>query len=102
MKMRRSVIGLGLGAAGCAGLVVPAGAGETCIADWSVAAGVVRKEGLATVEQLSQLARSSGAGEIVKTTLCEGEGSYRYRIVVKDGKGQLKSLVVDAKKPFAR
>lgn len=76
--------------------------GETCIADWSVAAGVVRKEGLITVEQLLQLAKKSGAGDIVRTTLCEGGGSFVYRIVVKDGKGQLKSIVVDARKPFAR
>ncbi len=35
-------------------------AGETCMADWSLAASVVRKEGLATVEQLSKLAHKRG------------------------------------------
>jgi hypothetical protein len=84
------------------GAAAPAQAGETCIDDWSVAAGVVRKEGLATVEQLSQLAKKSGVGDIVRTTLCEGAGAFTYRIVVRDGKGQLKSLTVDARKPFTR
>ncbi len=85
-----------------AGASVPARAGETCISDWSVAAGVVRKEGLATVEQLLQLAKKSGTGAIVRTTLCEDGGSYVYRIVVKDGQGALKTISVDARKPFAR
>lgn len=80
----------------------PAGAAESCFADWSVAAPIVKTEGLATVEQLSQLARSSGSGEIVKTTLCRSDAGYVYRVVLKDGKGQLKTLSVDARKPFAR
>ncbi|MEQ1712665.1 MAG: hypothetical protein ABL908_14865 [Hyphomicrobium sp.] len=77
-------------------------AGETCMADWSVAASVVRKEGLTTVEQLLKLAHKSGAGDIVRTTLCEDGGTYVYRLVVKDRNGQLKTLTVDARKPFAR
>ncbi len=85
-----------------AGAVTSAHAGESCFADWSVAAPVVKKEGLATVEQLSQLAKSSGSGDIVRTTLCQDKGDFTYRIVVKDGKGQLKTLNVDARKPFAR
>lgn len=81
---------------------VAAEAGDACFADWSVAAGVVKKEGLATVEHLSSLAKTAGTGDIVRTTLCEENGRFVYRIVVKDGKGQLKSLTVDARKPFAR
>lgn len=77
-------------------------AAETCMADWSVAAAVVRKEGLTTVEQLMKLAHKSGAGDIVRTTLCEDAGTFVYRLVVKDRNGQLKSLTVDARKPFAR
>lgn len=83
-------------------LAGPAGAGETCFTDWSVAAPLVKKEGLATVEQLSQQARATGTGDIVRTTLCQDGSSFSYRIVVRDGKGQLKSLVVDARKPFQR
>lgn len=85
-----------------AAATVSAHAGETCMADWSQAASVVRKEGLTTVEQLLKLAHKSGAGDIVRTTLCEDAGTYVYRLVVKDRNGQLKTLTVDARKPFAR
>ena len=80
----------------------PARAGETCIADWSVASAVVKKEGLATVEQLLQMAKKSVAGSIIRTTLCHDDGAFVYRIVVKDAKGQLKTINVDARKLFAR
>lgn len=82
--------------------VAAARAGETCMADWSVAASIVRKEGLTTVEQLINLANKSGTGSIVRTTLCETDGNYVYRIVVKQDNGKLKSMTVDARKPFAR
>lgn len=77
-------------------------AGETCMADWSVAASIVRKEGLTTVEQLIKLAASSGAGSIIRTTLCDTDGKYVYRIVIKGDDGKLKTMIVDARKPFAR
>ncbi len=77
-------------------------AGETCMNDWSVAAVVVRKEGLTTVEQLTKLAAKSGAGNIIRTTLCDVDGTYVYRIVLKEENGKLKSMTVDARKPFAR
>lgn len=85
-----------------AGMTAPVLGDQTCHADWSVAAAVVKKEGLATVEQLLQLAKKAGAGDIVRTTLCQGDGAFVYRIVVKDAKGQLKTLNVDARKPFGR
>jgi uncharacterized membrane protein YkoI len=75
---------------------------NTCIADWSVAAPIVRKEGLVTVEQLSTLARSRLSGEIVKTALCEQKGGYVFRLLVKGMNGQLKNVTVDAKAPFER
>lgn len=100
--MSRNLIKLVVSSLILVGAVTPGRAGETCFADWSVAAPVVKKEGLATVEQLSQLAKSSGSGDIVRTTLCQDDGRFTYKIVVKDAKGQLKSLSVDARKPFAR
>ncbi len=81
---------------------VPAHAAETCTGDWSVAAPLVKKEGLATVEQLSHLARSTGAGDIVRTMLCQDNGTFTYRLVVRDAKGQLRSVSTDARKPFGR
>jgi|SRR5919108_919829 uncharacterized membrane protein YkoI len=71
-----------------------------CFADWSDAAAVVRKEGLIAVERLIRLWGGKLFGEIVKSTLCEHEGRYVYRLVVRKGKGQLKIVTVDARKPF--
>lgn len=73
-----------------------------CIADWSDAAPIVRKEKLATVEALSRIAASEVPGVIVKTTLCEENGSFVYRLLVRDTHGQLLNHTVDARSPFGR
>ena len=73
-----------------------------CIADWSIAAPIVRKEGLATVEALSRLAQAKISGNIVKTTLCEENGGFVYRLVIRDLEGRLSNRTVDARAPFAR
>jgi uncharacterized membrane protein YkoI len=78
------------------------GATDGCIADWSIAAPIVHKEGLTTVEALSRIAAAERAGVIVKTTLCESNGGYVYRIVVRDEHGKLTSRTVDARAPFGR
>lgn len=75
-------------------------ADDTCYADWSVAAPIVRQENLMTVEQLAAAARSKLKGEIVKTTLCKENGNYVFRLVVRSASGQLSSMTVDAKDPF--
>lgn len=88
-----------------AALLAAAGSYESaiagdCYADWSVAAPIVRKEGLATVETLSAQARAKLSGDIVKTTLCEEKGGFVYRLVIRDPKGGYKSKTVDARMPF--
>ena len=80
----------------------PVGATETCIADWSIAAPIVHQQGLATVEALSRIAAEEMPGNIVKTTLCEENGVFVYRILVRDARGQLTSRTVDARAPFGR
>lgn len=77
-------------------------AAADCYANWSLAAPVVRKEGLTTVERLWKLARSKISGDIVKTTLCAEKGGFVYRLVIRDPKGRLKSRTVDARAPFGR
>lgn len=74
---------------------VQAGPGG-CIADWSIAARIVEKEGLATVEDVTEELRARKAGSVVKTLLCESGGSYVYRLTVKDADGALKNLTIDA------
>jgi uncharacterized membrane protein YkoI len=73
-----------------------------CYADWSVAAPIVRKEGLATVEALSRLAQARISGDIVKTTLCKENGGFVYRLVIRSPKGRLFNRTVDARAPFGR
>ena len=79
-----------------------AAAVENCIADWSIAAPIVRKEGLASVEKLAELARANGVGTIVRTMLCEDNGGFVYKLVTREPKGQVKTLTVDARRPFMR
>jgi uncharacterized membrane protein YkoI len=79
-----------------------AAADDDCYGDWSVAAPIVREEGLVTVEQLSVAARANLKGDIVKTTLCRERGEYVFRLVVKSLNGQLRGLTVDARRPFER
>lgn len=76
-------------------LGVPAARAE-CLSDWGAAAEVVRENGLQTVEQLSKMSPQQLKGQIIKVTLCEEGGRFVYRLVVRDGAGQMKNVVLDA------
>ena len=78
-----------------------AGADE-CFADWSVAAPIVKTEGLASVDELSRRAQGKLPGTIIKTTLCREKGVFVYQLIVREPNGQLKRLSVDARHPFQR
>jgi uncharacterized membrane protein YkoI len=75
---------------------------ELCIDDWSTAVPVVKEEGLATVAAVAKLARDRFKGDIVKVTLCQRDGRYVYRILMRGSDGRLEPVIVDAKEPFAR
>ncbi len=79
----------------------PAAAASRCINDWSEAAPIVRQEGLYTVEKLTSEARGKIKGNIIKTTLCQDDGAWVFRLIVRV-KGNLKMMTVDAKTPFPR
>jgi uncharacterized membrane protein YkoI len=72
-----------------------------CIGDWSVAAPIVKQEGLVTIEHLSARATSNFGGAIVKAMLCGEKGSYAYRLVVRTPGGKLKTVTVNARTPFS-
>ncbi|MEO8421782.1 MAG: hypothetical protein ABI457_11350 [Hyphomicrobium sp.] len=82
--------------------LLPVGATDSCIADWSIAAPIVHAQGLTTVEALSRIAATEMPGVIVKTTLCEEKGAFVYRILVRDDRGKLINRTVDARQPFGR
>jgi uncharacterized membrane protein YkoI len=72
-----------------------------CYEDWSIAAPIVREQGLATVETLARRAEKKISGDIVKTTLCEEKGGFVYRLLIRDPNGRLTNHTVDARTPFA-
>ena len=74
---------------------------EDCYADWGIAADIVRRQNLRTVSELTQTAARELPGQIVKTTLCKDGDDYIYKLVVRDAKGQLRSVVLDASKSAA-
>lgn len=100
--MARKPTALALAALVAALSASPARAEQSCISNWSLAAPLVAREGLVSVERLAELARGHLAGEIVKTDLCESRQGWSYRLVVREGKGRLRSLSVDARNPFGR
>ena len=76
--------------------------GPKCFSTWSEADAVARREELVAVEQVSSLALARQQGiEVVKTTLCAEDGRYFYRLILRGPHGHFRTLVVDAKKPFA-
>jgi len=79
----------------------PAQAESRCINDWSEAAPIVRQEGLYTVEKLTREGRDQIKGTIIKTTLCQDDSKWVFRLIVRV-KGNLKMMTVDAKNPFSR
>ena len=72
------------------------GVSAACLDDWGAAANVVRANGLKTVEQLANASPRQLKGQIIKATLCEEDGRYVYRLVVRDPAGQMKNAVLDA------
>ncbi len=83
-------------------LHMPCAVAAGCYSDWSIAAPIVRKEGLATVETLARRAQTKISGDIVKTTLCQEKGGFVYRLLIRDPKGRLTNKTVDARSPFGR
>lgn len=84
-------------------LVPPALSGKAvCHSDWSHAATLVKKEGLVTVEDLAVLTSNKINGKLIKTNLCAQNDEFFYQLVVRMPGGQLKTVKVDARKPFQR
>jgi hypothetical protein len=70
-----------------------------CYSDWSEAAPIVHK-GLTTIETLAKSARGRLSGDIVKTTLCEENGGFVYRLLIREPAGRLVNRTVDARLSF--
>jgi uncharacterized membrane protein YkoI len=84
------------------GLALAASAAEAapCVENWSEAAPVVTREKLVPIETLTRLARSELASDLVRTALCEENGRYVYKMVVRHRDGGLRNVAVDAREPM--
>ena len=87
----------------CCGFVsvATAAVGDRCFADWSTAAPVVQAEALASARDVHEQARRQRIGDIVRMTLCTDQERFVYRLMVRDSRGAMRVVVVDAKTPFA-
>ena len=68
-----------------------------CFADWSDAAPVVVSERLLAARDVQEMARRQRAGDLVRITLCRENARYVYRLILRDDKGRLSNLKIDAK-----
>lgn len=75
---------------------------SSCFEDWSDAAPVMLQEGLLGTRELHELARRRLPGDLVHVTLCQEGSRYVYRLLVRDPRGRLNIVTVDARNPFER
>jgi len=75
---------------------------SSCFDDWSDAAPVMLQERLLGTKELHELARRRLPGDLVHVTLCQEGSRYVYRLLVRDARGRLNTVTVDARKPFDR
>lgn len=73
---------------------------SSCFDDWSDAAPVMLQEGLFGTKELHALARQRLPGDLVRITLCQEGDRYIYRLLMRDTRGRLNTVTVDARKPF--
>jgi hypothetical protein len=73
---------------------------DSCYAAWSDAAPVVQRESLTAVRDIHAQARQRNLGDVVRVTLCTQEGRFVYRLIVREPRGRVVPLTVDARQPF--
>lgn len=80
--------------AGAAGATMPQSG--TCIENWSDAAPIVTREGLMAARDVQLIARRRHASDIVRITLCRETEGYVYRLLMRDARGQISHVKIDA------
>jgi hypothetical protein len=73
---------------------------SSCYDDWSDAAPVMLQEKLLGTRELHELARQRLPGNLVHITLCQEGSRYVYRLLMRDPRGRLNTVTVDARKPI--
>ncbi len=72
-----------------------------CFEAWTDAAPVVQREALAAVRDIHAGMRQRNAGDVVRVQLCTEDNRYVYRLIVREPKGRIVPLTVDARHPFS-
>lgn len=67
-----------------------------CIANWSDAAPIVAREKLMAAREIQLMSRRTLPGDVVNITLCRADAGYFYLLLLRDGKGRISSLKIDA------
>lgn len=92
--VRRNLLPLAAGA--LLALAPPAMADERCYGDWSDAAPIVAREQLRSARDVQDMARIELGGDVVRIVLCQGEGGFVYRLVLRRLDGRIGTLTVNA------
>lgn len=74
----------------------PAGAQSRCYGEWSEAAPIVAREKLRSAIDVQDMARGELGGDVVRIVLCEADGGFVYRLVLRRLDGHIGTLTVSA------
>lgn len=102
---RRSALHLATVASAAVVLAVVAGrasAESRCYGEWSDAAPIVAREKLRSAQDVQNKARDEMAGDVVRILLCEADGGFVYRLVLRRLDGRIGNLTVSAQPPTQR
>ena len=89
-------------AAALALLAAPAAASDRCYGDWSDAAPIVAREQLRSARDVQDMARVELGGDVVRILLCEADGTFVYRLVLRRLDGRIGNLTVNAARAAAQ
>jgi uncharacterized membrane protein YkoI len=73
-----------------------ASAEDRCYGEWSDAAPIVAREKLRSARDVQDMARDEMAGDVVRILLCEADGRFVYRLVLRRLDGRMGTLTVSA------
>ena len=73
----------------------------TCYTDWSEAAPIVAREQLRSARDIQEAARRDQIGSVMRITLCQDRTEFTYHVLVRDPRGRISLLRVDARLPLA-
>ena len=74
----------------------------TCFDNWTSAGSVLRAEKLASPSDVRALAEEKLDGRLLRMKLCKKGDDYKFRLVVVGSAGTVKTVFVDARKPFEK